>query len=300
METPTPAPEIPTPPAAPAPASRNEARTSYLSMVGLFIMVIGALFLIDQNLKTGWLTGISLPVAGIIMLIEGLRKRQFGWTIPGILVLGLGVGAFMALVPFPQLGTAQRIGVLLLSFGASWLLLCLASRWLLGQTAWWAFLVGMIVLSTGLAFLFSNPHTWLTDGVLFVITGTGIGFLVWGLAERLLGLIIPGCILLGIGPGIGLAWGDLLPDEFNGLSQTGIMLACFGLGWLLLTPFSRVVTHTFVWWPLIPGGILLVVGMGLYIGGKPDNALSFIGNTGSIGLIFFGLYLFLMRKGIRK
>ena len=85
----------------------------------------------------------------------------------------------------------------------------------------------------------------------------------------------------------------------NTLAQTGIMLVCIGLGWLLITVFSRVITAQFVWWPLIPGGILAVVGWGLYIGGNPNNALSFIGNTGSIALILFGIYLILLRRGIR-
>jgi hypothetical protein len=43
-----------------------------------------------------------------------------------------------------------------------------------------------------------------------------------------------------------------------------------------------------------------MVGWGLYIGGNPGNALSFIGNTGSIGLIVFGIYLLLMRRGFHQ
>jgi hypothetical protein len=41
-----------------------------------------------------------------------------------------------------------------------------------------------------------------------------------------------------------------------------------------------------------------MVGWGLYIGGDPENATAFIANTGSVGLIIFGLYLLLLRKGI--
>jgi hypothetical protein len=67
---------------------------------------------------------------------------------------------------------------------------------------------------------------------------------------------------------------------------------------LLITIAARRVTHKAVWWPLIPGGILAVVGTGLYIGGDPTHAMGFIGNTGSIALMIFGLYLLLMRKGI--
>jgi hypothetical protein len=78
------------------------------------------------------------------------------------------------------------------------------------------------------------------------------------------------------------------------------MLVIFALGWGLITVFSRFIINKFIWWPLIPGGVLAMVGWGLYIGGNPGNALSFIGNTGSIGLIIFGIYLLLWRTELRK
>jgi hypothetical protein len=78
------------------------------------------------------------------------------------------------------------------------------------------------------------------------------------------------------------------------------MLVWFALGWMLITVFSRVITTRFVWWPLIPGGILGVVGWGLYIGGNPSNALTFISNTGSIAMIIIGAYLLLLRQGIHR
>jgi hypothetical protein len=68
----------------------------------------------------------------------------------------------------------------------------------------------------------------------------------------------------------------------------------------LITVISRVLYKKFTWWPLIPGGVLAMVGWGLYIGGNPSNALGFVGNTGSIGLIIFGIYLLLLRFGMQK
>jgi len=77
------------------------------------------------------------------------------------------------------------------------------------------------------------------------------------------------------------------------------MLVIFAIGWGLIVLFARMLTEKFIWWPLIPGGVLAVVGWGLYIGGNPANAANFVANTGSIGLIIFGLYLLLMRRGIQ-
>jgi len=65
-----------------------------------------------------------------------------------------------------------------------------------------------------------------------------------------------------------------------------------------VTIFARVQTLKFVWWPLIPGGILAMVGWGLYIGGNPSRAVGFIGNSGSIALLIFGIYILLIRRGI--
>jgi hypothetical protein len=96
--------------------------------------------------------------------------------------------------------------------------------------------------------------------------------------------------------GVYFAWST--PEVGNSLVHTGIMLVWFALGWALITLSGRILVHKFIWWPLIPGGILAMVGCGLYIGGDPGNALNFISNTGSIGLMIFGLYLLLMRKGI--
>jgi hypothetical protein len=109
-------------------------------------------------------------------------------------------------------------------------------------------------------------------------------------------LLIPGSLIVTIGLGIYFAWTEL--TEANTLLQTGVMLVWFALGWILISLGARVMNRKYVWWPLIPGGILAVVGLGLYIGGDPGNALGFISNTGAIVLMVFGLYLLLMRKGI--
>jgi len=153
-----------------------------------------------------------------------------------------------------------------------------------------------IILSIGLTFLFTKVR--LADFVLWVGTGTGLVLLIWGIYWRLFGLIIPGSLLVASGPGIYMAWGRA--SEMNSLARTGVMLVIFSIGWFLIILFSRVTTSNFIWWPLIPGGILAVVGWGLYIGGDPGNAATFIANTGSIGLIIFGIYLLLLRKGIHR
>jgi hypothetical protein len=182
----------------------------------------------------------------------------------------------------------------LVSLSFSCILLFPLSITVLNQRHWWPLLPGGIIGGLSLCFLTNSLEP--LDFIFFIGIGTSLPLLFWGTFNRLFGLIIPGSLLLGIVPGIYLAWGEII--EKSGLAQTGIMLVCFAFGWILITLFSRAITEKIVWWPLIPGGILGMVGWGLYIGGNPGNALSFIGNTGSITLIIFGLYLILLRRGI--
>jgi hypothetical protein len=265
-------------------------------LAGIILIFSGALILVDLSLKTGWITLIIMPAIGFTFLIGGLRTQKLGLIIPGGIISGLGIGGLLFFSKMISLSWMPRIGLLLAAFGLGWLSIALLSFLLFRKITWWAIITGSIIFSTGLAFLFSPIR--ITVFVLFISIGLGFSLLSWGITSRLFGLIIPGCLLLGIGPGIYAAWGR--SGEPNSLARTGIMLVGFALGWGLITLFSRVITAKFLWWPLIPGGILAMVGWGLYIGGNPRNAISFIGNTGSIGLIIFGIYLLLLRKGIHS
>jgi uncharacterized phage-associated protein len=70
----------------------------------------------------------------------------------------------------------------------------------------------------------------------------------------MLGFIIPGGILLGIGPGLFIAWGTSI--EINPLSKTGLMLVYFSIGWFIISLAARILKNKFLWWRIIPGGVL--------------------------------------------
>jgi hypothetical protein len=263
---------------------------------GALLILIGFLLGLDQVLKTGWLTFVVFPLSGLIMIYLGVNSRSFGWLIAGSIVLGLGaVGYFLLgqLAPQPFL---ERLGKGLILFGGSWLLITLLSAAIHHPPAWWALVPGGVII--GFGYSLARVPVRVLDFVLFVSCGLAISLLIWGMAARLFGLIIPGSLILSIGPGIYFSWRDLI--DLNALAQTGVMLVWFAFGWGLITILARRIYGKFVWWPLIPGGILAVTGWGLYIGGDPGNALGFIGNTGSIAMLVFGLYLLLMRKGIHR
>ncbi len=264
------------------------------SVVGVALIGVGGLIFLETILKTGWLLAMAVPVAGLMLTVAGWRMRKLGLLIAGTLILGGGVGAYLAFGVL-ELSVLRQVGVTLFGFTLAWGGVALFSRWVCGRFLWWPLLPMLGIGALAACFVFSPAGIF--DFVLYLGLAIGLGLLLPGLFYRLLGLIIPGCLLVSIGPGIYLGWA--IESRTNALTNTGIMLVIFGLGWGLITLCSRVVTEKFVWWPLIPGGVLAMTGWGLYIGGDTSSALSFIGNTGSIGLMMLGLYLVLMRRGMR-
>ena len=272
----------------------------YLKNAGLILIAAGLVFALDQLLHTSWLTLSVMPVLGAIGYIWGLKLKRFAWVIPGALVLGVGLSSAAMLVPLHLSDEFRtewflRSGAALILFGISWLAIFMAS-WAACQTiAWWVLIPGLTILGGGVAFLaeIASP----LDFFCYPLLGLGISLLAWGYFEKLLGLIIPGSLIIGIAAGIYFAWSKVTSP--SGLAETGIMLVWFALGWVLITLFTRAAMAKFVWWPLIPGGLLAMVGWGLYVGGNPDNALNFIGNTGSVSLILFGVYLLLLKRSFK-
>lgn len=278
------------------PVHDTNTRRGFPYLLGIGLISVGLAIFLEQFLNTGWLVLIIAPVSGAILIIEANRMKKPGLLIAGGLTSGIGIGAFLFFSSAIHTSILQRIGWLIIAFALGWISISLFSYFLLPPARWWPLVPGGILFSLGLCFVFSPLRV--VDFVLYLALGIGLVLLGWGVFWRLFGLIIPGSLLLTIAPGIYFAWGTDLAA--NALSKTGMMIAIFALGWGFIILFSRVVTTKFIWWPLIPGGVLAVVGWGLYIGGDPGNAAAFIANTGSIGLIIFGLYLLLLRKSIHR
>ena len=265
-------------------------------LIGSILIVLGILLLLSNYLNSYWLLFSAVPFAGMVMIIESIRTKNFGLSIAGSLVGGNSAGLLVFFLSVNFLEVSQRVGWLIFGSGISWILITIIANIYLRRQPWWPLIPGVIITSVSLPFLFSSLR--LVDFVLYIVTTVGLVMLGSGMMFRIFGLIIPGSILLGIGPSIFLAWGtDYLESS---LAKTGGMLVGFALGWAGITFFSRAVTSKFVWWPLIPCGVLATVGWGLYIGGNPDGSLSFIGNTGSMVLILLGIYLLLLQSDNKR
>lgn len=273
--------------------SQHTGKTTYV--IGAVLVCLGLILFLSQYMQATWFTLMFVPAIGVILFIFGQNYRRFGLVISGSLVGGLGFGLVLAFNDVTPLPVLLKIGSILLGFSVGWFVISLVAVFTQHRMIWWPLVPGGIIGSLGFCMLLTPAQ--ILDFVLYLGFGIGLPFLVWGIYRHILGLIIPGCIVLTTGIGIYMAWQD--SPEPNNLSQTGVMLVWFAIGWGLITLLSRSLFPGFLWWPLIPGGVLAMVGWGFYLGGNPNNASSFISNTGSIALIIIGLYLLLIRRGIQ-
>ena len=127
-----------------------------------------------------------------------------------------------------------------------------------------------------------------------IVPVLGLIFLIWGLAARSIGLIIPGGILSGIGLGL-----YFMIERATGVTDekaAGVLLVCFAGGWALISLLSLVTREGFQWWPLIPGGIIGVIGLALMGGGAAMQLIKVAGYAWPLILVGIGIYLLLRRR----
>jgi hypothetical protein len=287
--------KISAPPLDSQPRSQEKTRlVLFLSIAHLILILLGGLIaILTQN---AWYLTLLIPVFSALWFWVSVKYRiKAGYIVFGILT-GTSVGLIFLLVPIISLTIEQRISLAFVLSGASWLLIWLFSRRVFSVVLWWAILPGFILGGTGIGILYSSMQIF--DYIFFIGISTGAGLLVWGLGQKLFGLIIAGSLVFSISPGITFSWKWITPMSV--LSQIGIMLVWFALGWGVITISSRVVIEKFIWWPLIPAGVLAMVGLGLYLGGDPAIGSAVLSNSGAMGIILFGLYLTLMRWRIKR
>ncbi len=121
--------------------------------------------------------------------------------------------------------------------------------------------------------------------ILFLIGGV---FVAVYLFNRAYGFLIPGGILLGLGLGqVGEQTGGFL--AFAGFGSVGL-----GIGFVSIYVIDLVYRGATSWWPLIPGGILIVSGLG-----TTNDAVRRLFSVGwPLILVFIGLIVLAGAFGI--
>lgn len=130
-------------------------------------------------------------------------------------------------------------------------------------------ILGIVLIGIGLGAFVANvvPDTgaWITLLI-------GLGLLAVFAFTRAYGALVPAGIMTGLGAGILLSTQLALEGEATG----GVIVTGLGLGFVsiwVIGALAHVEEHHP--WPLIPGGILTIVGVALLIGGQAIELLRY-------------------------
>lgn len=148
---------------------------------------------------------------------------------------------------------------------------------------------GIVLIAIGIIALIGQvmPDSWswlIGAGALLL---PGLGFILAGIVSRQFGWFVPGGILTGLGAGVAAISGPW-SDGFT-VDDGGIFLMAFAAGWFLITLLSALFTRDTQWWPVIPGGIIGLVGLAVAYGGNFMRALEWLNYVWPVALIVGGL-----------
>ncbi len=115
----------------------------------------------------------------------------------------------------------------------------------------------------------------------------GGAFLAAYFAKREYGFLIPGCILLGLGAA---AVGS---DSF--LKFGNALFLGLGFGFLAIFLIALLYERRTDWWPLIPGGVLILLGVGHF-----DQMVRFIFRNWPLALVIAGVLVMIGAFGRRS
>jgi len=135
--------------------------------------------------------------------------------------------------------------------------------------------LAVILIVVGAVGLASQMFELTTDVGGWIVMIIGLGLLGAFAYTRQYGYLIPGGIMTGLGAGIISSEAfTFATDE----ASSGAIVLGFGLGFLSIWVIGAIVriaqNH---WWPVIPGGILAVVGGALLVGGQAVDLLDYWG-----------------------
>ena len=124
-------------------------------------------------------------------------------------------------------------------------------------------------------------------GLLF-LPALALAFVIWGLTSRNARLLIPGGVLGGIGVGTLLA--ETIYKSTDLVTTGGTIALFLGLGFLVIIPLERFIQTQPTQkpaWELLPGLVLVVLGIGLLV--EPiRKLLTTAGKYWPIALIVLG------------
>ena len=148
--------------------------------------------------------------------------------------------------------------------------------------------LAVILIVVGAVGLASQMFELTTDVGGWIVMIIGVGLLGAFAYTRQYGYLIPGGIMTGLGAGIISSEAfTFATDE----ASSGAIVLGLGLGFLSIWVIGAIVriaqNH---WWPVIPGGILAVVGGALLVGGQAVDLLDYW------GVVVIAVGVFVLRR----
>lgn len=118
--------------------------------------------------------------------------------------------------------------------------------------------ISLVIAGLGLFALEAVDQTG--DAAILIVIGAV--FIAAYFMRRIYGFLIAGCIALGVGLGQAA---EQIFDTTGDVAALGI-----GIGFGLIYAIDRLTDGSAHWWPLIPGGILLTIGISSLSGSVSD------------------------------
>jgi hypothetical protein len=154
-------------------------------------------------------------------------------------------------------------------------------------------MIGATLVGIGLFAVVGQFMDAMLVGLLFLPI-LGLVFLLGGILTHHVPSLISGGVVGGVGAGVLLVERALGP--LSAESRGGVFLLAFAGGWALITLLTALLGLGIRWWPLIPAGVLALVGALLLIGGDVVQALIFVGQLWPLLLVGAGLYVLFRRE----
>jgi len=129
------------------PKNENEYRNRLIA--GVALIAFGLLAIVPQVFDMDMLGLLFLPALAVVFLAWSLMTRTFGLLIPGGVLAGIGLGAFLIDGPLSNLAELETGGLFFLAFAAGWALILLLSPLTEEGFQWWPAIPGSVMVAMG-------------------------------------------------------------------------------------------------------------------------------------------------------
>jgi hypothetical protein len=156
--------------------------------------------------------------------------------------------------------------------------------------------LGLILLAAGGLTLLGRLADTLDIGILptvsldvGILPVAGLVLMATAWLRRQSGFAVAGGIVFGIGLGALLVEGPFA--GLSGNAEGGVCMLAFAIGWALISVVSGAIERRRVLWPLIPAGVVGLLGVGLLGVGGILEAFTLLGTVWPLALVAAGLWL---------